>query len=877
MRRRSLRLVCTLLVLGGVAAGCATTTVRGRVFADRNGDGAQQDDEPGVAGVVVALDRDWFVRTRDDGSFSITVPDEGRVVWARVPDGFRPGPVWARAGLDVRLGLVPLSAEEIASPLTFVVASDSHATTSTGPWNGGDLRDAIDQAISLPTRPRFFTIVGDVTQGAEVSGFERVQAALAGVPVPWIPVAGGHDWYDGGRAWHSVWGPPSYSFDVGYLHVVVWDTNLPEDEQIRFFENELAHVDRAAIVIGLGHESPPTQVADALAALGVDYLFTGHWHSNRRVEHLGMVEWGTQTLVMGTIDQSPSGYRVITFAGDVPIVEHRARLVEPQLAMTSPHAGSCASPDGFELLVTAALDAATPDVIARIDCGPALRLAPRGTSGWSFAHAVGPLAPGTHSVDLRAVAPSGRRIEKQLAFEVCTPPVASQTIAAASQPGEWPQHGGGPDHAGATALPIAPPLHQAWATAIGGNVLLGTPVVADRTVVVASWDLGAGNRGGLVALDLATGAEKWRYTTPFQARSTPAISGDTVVVATNNGEVHAVALADGSPRWIHDAAEGLERLAASLWGAPAIAEGVVYVAVQGRMSALDLATGEPLWTRDIANVYPWLGSLAAVTVVDGTAVATYGRDDGMTAWNAITGAARWEDRSGATVAVNATPVAGDGLLYVINSSGLVTAYDLQFASRRWSRVVTPDSNDWMYSVTATPVLADGRLFVPTQWQDLVALDAATGAELWRVPGPGGTINLAHYRDAEPGYPASPVATGDILWVPRLDGTLAALAVADGRELWSTQLGAPIISAPAPAGEYLVVATYDGTVRALVPGTPVPPQPVAACPPLEEPPAPETEPVASGCCAIGGGGPHALVLAALVGLMLNRRRRDRSFS
>ena len=46
----------------------------------------------------------------------------------------------------------------------------------------------------------------------------------------------------------------------------------------------------AMIVIGLGHGSPRDEVADQLAALGVDYLFTGHWHANRKVERTGLVE-----------------------------------------------------------------------------------------------------------------------------------------------------------------------------------------------------------------------------------------------------------------------------------------------------------------------------------------------------------------------------------------------------------------------------------------------------------------------------------------------------------------------------------------------------------------------------------------------------------
>ncbi len=212
------------------------------------------------------------------------------------------------------------------------------------------------------------------------------------------------------------------------------------------------------------------------------------------------------------------------------------------------------------------------------------------------------LAPGTHRLTLSASAPSGRSALRELAFEVCAPSLGAPAA------GSWPQLGGGPAHGNAAAAPIAPPLQQAWATSVGGNVVLGSPVVAGGTVVVSVWDLGAGDGGGLVALDLATGAERWRYTPPFPARSAPAVDGDTVVATLGNGEVHAVSLADGAVRWVHDVAGGLDSLASSAWGPPTIDAGVVYVAIQGRTTALDLATGAPRWTRELPSTYPWLGA-----------------------------------------------------------------------------------------------------------------------------------------------------------------------------------------------------------------------------------------------------------------------------
>ena len=856
----------TAALLAGAAGPACAATITGTVYIDRNGDRVRQPDEPGLANAVVALERDHFAITNSQGAYQLDVPVAGGIVWVRVPDGFRPGPVWKQVVPgELDLGVVPLTADEAAAPIRFVVAADSHTTNSPDdPWDGGDLAAAIDQATALPAPARFLTIVGDVTQSNRVEEFERVEGALAGMTVPWVPVAGNHDWYDGGATWRARWGPDNYSFDVGHLHVVVWDTNLAETDQLAFFQNDLATVPADRIVVGLGHASPSDALTDALAAAGVDYLFTGHWHANRKVERAGLTEWGTQTFLMGSIDQSPSGYRIVTFEGDTPVVEHRARLIEPHLALTAPHAGSCASPAGFDVVVAAALDASIPEVTVRLDCGEAVSLSHRG--GWDFAGTVSALPAGTHSLTIRAVSAAGDVLERQVAFEVCA------ATTGAPRDGDWPQLGGSAAHPGAVATPIVPPLQQLWATALGGHVSLGSPVVQDGTVVVSVTDFGGGDRGGLVALDLATGAERWRYVTPYQARNAPAIEGDTVVVALGNGEVHALGLDDGAVRWTFDAAEGLTTYESSLWAAPTIGDGAVFVALQGRMSAIELATGEPRWQIELTSPYPWLGTTAAVTVTDGLAIANYGRDDGMTAWSTTTGARMWEIKTGKSLAVNATPVAAGGELYFINSFGTVTAIDVVTAGQIWSNGFTPGGFDWGYSITAAPAVADGRLFVPTQWKDLVAVDAATGAELWRHTTPRGPLNFAHYRSGEPGFPASPVVTGDIVWVPRPDGRLVALGATDGRELWSTELGAPVVSAPAIAGDRLVVATFDGTVRALAPA------PAAAIPGAVEPcagdPDPDPPPSDGGCCDTPGSAGGTTVLTLLAAALLLRRRPRR---
>jgi outer membrane protein assembly factor BamB len=860
-----LRAALAAPALAGLVAACGVP-IRGVVFVDHNRDGLRQDDEPGIAGVRVGWERVGFATTRGDGSYDLDAVSDTGLVWVRVPDGYRPGAVWrwidSGGGDGIDLGVVPITADEAAAPLTFVVASDSHVTADPmNTWDGGDLVDAIDQALGLPEPPRFFTIVGDITQSNTDAEFERIAAAVGQFAVPWVPVAGNHDWYDGGANYRRYFGPDNYAFDAGGVHFVVWDTNLPDDDQIAFLAAELADVPMETVVVAIGHFSPSDAVADEMNLLGVDYLFTGHWHANRKLQRGAITEWGTQAFVMGGIDASPSGYRVVTMIDGVPQIEYRDRLVTGHLDVTAPHPGTCASETGFPIVVAAALDATIADVSVRVDCGEPMSLVHAG--GWAFRGTGPALAPGTHSLSITATTPSGRSLERLVAFDVCAPTVGAPVL------GDWLQVGGAADHRGARVEPIAPPLGARWSTTVGGSPSLGTPVVGGGVVVVAITDNGAGDRGGAIALDLATGAELWRYATMFPAVGAAAISGDTVVIATKSGEVHAVGLADGQMRWIYDAAEGVPTFDAAMWSPPTIDGGLVYVAVQANFAALDLATGVPVWTRDPMDpVFTWLGSLAAIAVADGNAIAALSRTTGVTGWNATTGAPRWSVNDGRTVAVNAAPVIdpATNTVYLANAAGQVSSANATTGQIAWTMNLAEGGWDWAYIVSATPALADGRLFVALQWSDLVALDATTGAELWRFATAGGPLNYAHYRSAEAGFPAGAIVTGDVVWIGGPDGRLHALDAATGAELWSTQLGAPIVSAPAPAGDALIVATYDGTIRALAPATEVVPAAVEACAPPVEPPYPADD---DGCASSRGG-----TLAILIVVLFVVRRRQR---
>lgn len=847
-----------------IASTASAATIRGLVFDDANGDGVPQAGERGVAGAVVAYGVEQFVTTDASGQFELHASGAApHIVWVRVPDGFRPGPVWAvwDGTHDVELALHRL-AEPVRGPLTFVVAADTHLPWPPRAFGEADLAAIAREATALDPPPAFFTVLGDITQGGTEPELAAVDRALAGLDTPYIPVPGNHDWYDGGDAWFHHYGPDNYSFDLGDVHFVVWNMAMSEDDIRKYLGAELAHVAPGMTIVALTHAPPSPGVLDALRALGVAYVLTGHAHSNRVVDHDGVIELNTEPLLMGGLDFTPAGYRVVTIEGGKLTSYHRTTVDEPQLALVSPAAGACTPARGGELLVAAELDAAASVVTARVDCATPVAL--RWAGGWTWRAALPGLAPGAHDVAIEATSASGEHASATATLEVCAP-------AGAPRAGEdWPQVGGDAAHTGFRAHELAPPLVPRWTAAAGGHVITAAPVIAAGAVYVAVTDLGDGGAGGVVALDLATGAVKWRAPTPVAVRGAVAfVAPSTVVAAQIDGVVLGLDAATGAVRWRHALAPEADAQARALFGSPTADGGDVLVGHQRALAAIAAHAGTPLWTAEPVPDGTDSQSLAAIAVGGGVAVGTFNRAlGGVIAWDRATGTELWRHDEDGIVAVNASPVVGRDAVYVVTGADEVLALDLATGEARWRTRLDPAGFSWGNATVGTPALARGILVVPTLYRDLVALDAQSGAELWRRAAAPGPLRTTHYRGAgEAGFEAGPVITGDLVWAADTSGALVARDLRTGDELWRTSLGVPVLAGLAASGDYLVVASYDGTVRALAPGTPA-----AATAAPEADAARCTEPApAAGCCD-GGGTPGAATLLAAAALAAATRRR-----
>ena len=162
------------------------------------------------------------------------------------------------------------------------------------------------------------------------------------------------------------------------------------------------------------------------------------------------------------------------------------------------------------------------------------------------------------------------------------------------------------------------------------------------------------------------------------------------------------------------------------------------------------------------------------------------------AWSANIGAGGGYRRK-----IMAQPVTADGIVYVMDSDAMVSAFDVANGARVW-RFDTRLEDDDSTNIGGGLTLDQGTLYAVNGLAELVALDAAKGTMRWRS------------KFGAPTRSAPTVVEGR-LYVITIEDRLLALATDDGRQLWSRQAAnatTSVLGRPAPAyADGLVIAGF----------------------------------------------------------------------
>lgn len=171
---------------------------------------------------------------------------------------------------------------------------------------------------------------------------------------------------------------------------------------------------------------------------------------------------------------------------------------------------------------------------------------------------------------------------------------------------------------------------------------------------------------GVLALDAATGEERWFFETSGSVSASPAIADGRVIVPAKDGLVYAVDMQTGTEAWSTAVAAGVS--SAAVVGDTAYVGGGAFGA-EGRVTAIDLSTGSERW-----SFAPNGPVQASVTYADGRIFSASNVANGtIYAVTAADGRLAWQFTPTPPQYVLSSPVVADGVVFAASDNGHVYA------------------------------------------------------------------------------------------------------------------------------------------------------------------------------------------------------------
>ncbi|MEO5330970.1 MAG: PQQ-binding-like beta-propeller repeat protein [Magnetococcus sp. YQC-5] len=282
------------------------------------------------------------------------------------------------------------------------------------------------------------------------------------------------------------------------------------------------------------------------------------------------------------------------------------------------------------------------------------------------------------------------------------------------------------------------------------------------------------------------------------------VTQEAVYAGTFQGRVLSINPKDGQTQWSVETG-------ATIMGGVAVDGQRVYAGnEQGEVFALERTSGKELWRIRVSTAVDSAPGLAddklVVLTLDNRAYALDGKT-GHRIWVHSTPA------ESLVVMGSATPVAADGLVFLGYSSGEVFALNSGTGQRVWSdnlRILGGTGElDLMQDVDAAVVLSEQqgpqvtprRAFVVNHQGRMMACFAATGMRIWER-------RLSVLRQ--------PLWSKGRLFIADMEGNLVALSGDDGVELWRVRLSDGLLSSPVIFKDRILVADDQSRLFALDP-------------------------------------------------------------
>lgn len=379
---------------------------------------------------------------------------------------------------------------------------------------------------------------------------------------------------------------------------------------------------------------------------------------------------------------------------------------------------------------------------------------------------------------------------------------------------DWNCYKGCPERTGSIDTPAPDTQYLLWEVDLQ-SALYSSPVVKNGKVYQVMM-------GEVLCINLA-GDILWTAHVPAYY-STPAISDDNVIVATNCG-ISALSVENGDLLWEYVVSKRFSEkypLDDYIVSSPVVSDGKVVVGTRpynvpipggiyfGKLDHLFLIclnekTGQEEW-----HIGTTLGVYSSPCVSNGKLFASSREilcidlEKGKVLWNSEKKYPFDLEKSSRDRYAfdDSTPALYHGIL--IGGSHLL----------EWQKIVAVDQYtgnifwEWVKegALTSSPAVSEGKIYVYSYDGMVRCLSLLDGRELWMTP----ISEPKEYNIAENLWP-SPAITDHKVFIGSIEGIFYCLDSNTGNVLWKYETGGPIYSVPALVPGKVLVSSTDGTL------------------------------------------------------------------
>jgi outer membrane protein assembly factor BamB len=334
---------------------------------------------------------------------------------------------------------------------------------------------------------------------------------------------------------------------------------------------------------------------------------------------------------------------------------------------------------------------------------------------------------------------------------------------------------------------------KAWSHGVGNGQ--GKLYARIRPAVVGDRIFAAANNGAVEAFNRITGKSLWDVSVKARISAGVGAGGGLIVLGSSDGRVWGLSAEDGKVLW--NTAVNSEILAIPQTDG----EIVVVVTIDGHLKGLDAKTGSERWSYAATAPALSLRASGAPVIASGLALAGFANgkviavtlDNGKPVWEARAAVPKGSSEIERLIDVGSDLEVTDGVLYVVSYQGALSAFDVLTGRKQWEREASSyvgigESYNSLYVVDPKGgVTAFGKSDQTVRWEQTALLRRQlSGATAWdsfvAVGDIEGYVHLLAQSDGHfvgresvdsDGVRVQPIAVDDMLYVFGNSGKLAA--------------------------------------------------------------------------------------------------------